>query len=305
MNEQDITTTAADVDIDLDDVEAHGIKEVMVGLSAAAVLTGGVAAVVGGGSDGSGPSTAKARIAADNLGDVDGTGASASTSGTESAIDSSGVLGGTGVALGNDSVSLRSAHAIGGTVLDADADTADDDGDVTVSVNTGDLIDYGFDTAEGALRDARTTVRNVPGTISQTRSTVDTTISNTGQTVDRTVSDARATVRNTKATVNEVKDAAISDVNRTLDATLVFANDTVRGVEGTVNTLAGRVMPGASADIDASTLTGTVTITVGGEQVAKADVKNGTFTVSYTAPRADAPIQVHYTGPLGSIVRGL
>jgi len=300
MNEQDTTTTAADVDIDMDDVEAHGIKEVMVGLSAAAVLTGGVAAVVSAGSDGSTPSPAKARIAADNLSDVDGSGVTATTSGTGTSIDRSGVLGGTGAAVGNDSVSLRPATAIDGATIDDDVSSATLmnrlDGDVdSVVDDVRDLRDGAWDTAVDGVNDTRATVRSAPSTVdSQVR-----------QTRSATVAAAQTTVRDADAKVNQIEDALVSDVDKTLAGTLVLADGTIRGLEGTVTTLAGRVMPSASTNIDASTLTGTVTVSVGGEQIARADVKDGQFTLSYTAPRADAPIQVHYTGALGNLVQGL
>ncbi len=288
MNEQDITTSELAADIDADDVEAHGIKEVMVGLSAAAVLTGGVAAVVTAGSDGAGPSTAKARVAADNLGDV--ADISASTSGTDTSVGSVGVLGGTGVTLGNDTVGLRPSTSAGGTAIDGDvvdADVAGQDDDITVSVRTGTLLDS-----------TRTTVRTAPTTVSNA---VDGTTRTANQAVADTTAIAQSAVNQTVKTV----DQTVADVNKTLDATIVFAGDTTRGIQGTISTLTGKIMPGAEMRLDASALSGTITVTVGGNEIATADVQNGSFTVSYTAPQADLPVQVHYTSLLGSLSRVL
>lgn len=285
MNEQDINTQPADADIDLDDVEAHGIKEVMVGLSAAAVLTGGVAAVVNSG-DGPGASATKARISADH--DLGAADLSASTSGVDAAAKTDGVLGGAGAAADSSSVSLRPSTSAAGTTLNNDV--VDDD--ISVSVNAGDIkVDTGdtLDTARGAVADTRATVRNAPRTAT-------TTVSNVGATADKAISD-------TKVQATATTNRTIKAADKTLDATIVFANDTVRGIEGTVSTLTGRIMPSAGMGVNADDLTGWVTLSVGGNQIARVAVNDGSFTVSYTAPSVDAPIQVHYTGPLGTLDR--
>jgi len=292
MNE-DITVVPSDVDVD--DVEAHGIREVMVGLSAAAVLTGGVAAVVTAGD--SPGSTNRASISADALGtDLGDTELAASSSDSTAKLDS---------AAGSAATSATSRKAGAVTAGDAHAALADSD-DVSAPTflgrtleRTDDIVDDGVSwarevrgdavdttratarTARDAVRDARTTVRNAPAT------------------AVNSVQQAQTTSVGELPSVNEVlsdTQSVVSGTVRSVDATIELAGDLVRGIEGTATTLVASIQPSVGSGIDLESTSGWVTISVGGEEIARAQVREGQATVSYQAPRADMPVTVSFTG---------
>ncbi|HVE99273.1 MAG TPA: hypothetical protein VNA12_08845 [Mycobacteriales bacterium] len=286
MNETD-TSAVVPGEADFDDVEAHGIKEVMVGLSAAAVLTGGVAAVLA--DEGARGSTGRASISADAPG-TDISGADLAAAGTDVA--------------GADAVAPRAAStttdraSVLGTRMSADTavDEADDDVkapsflgsqldrsdaalDSTVSW-TRDVRDNTVGTTRATVREAQTTVRSAPGTA-----------------IDAVedVRDVTVKIPSVSEVRNDVRETTTS-VSRAAESTIVLTGDLVRGVEGTATTTIARVQPAVGSSIDAETATGWVTVSVGGEEIARAEVRDGQATLSYTAPRADAPITFAFTG---------
>ncbi|HVF21021.1 MAG TPA: hypothetical protein VNA14_12385 [Mycobacteriales bacterium] len=287
MNETDITVVPSEVDVD--DVEAHGIREVMVGLSAAAVLTGGVAAVVtaGDGQGGGSRSTITAGASGIDASDADLAAASSDAAGA-----SMSTAGAVGRAAGP-------ATSITSSTARMDAVAIDEADDVSASST---FLGRNLDRADRITDASVGVVREVSDdAVDATRTTL--------QITSPTVSDARTTVRNAPSTVTSsaqaVSSAAISlptvaDVvtaaDRSVDATLEVVAGSVRGIEGTASTLIARLAPQVGMGLDASSASGWVTLSVGGEEIARAQVQQGQASVSYTAPRADLPITVSFTG---------
>lgn len=292
MNEID-TIGAVSGETDIDDVEGHGMKEVMVGLSAAAVLTGGVAAVVSSGGDG-GASRGRATISADTL---DEAASEADASGVDRASARSGSIGGHAVRAGS-SANGGDVASVLGTRISASSASLDDEDDVTAATFLGsrfDRLDGMVDRTVDWTRDVR---RDAVATTRQAVSDVRTTVKNAPATADRLVQatvnppSVSDTVAQARSTVRE----ASAEARRQVDGTIVVAGDLVRGVEGTAMTTIARIQPGVGASFDVATATGWVTVSVGGEEIARAQLKDGQATLTYQAPSADLPLTVALSG---------
>lgn len=289
MNENEITTGAA-VD-DIDDVEAHGMREVVVGLSAAAVLTGGAAAVMssqGSGSGGTGTINATRAIDADADRVADGTSVAsrgvagpASFSRPDASVDS---LAGTGVDAATD--------ALRGTT-----DAADD----VVSPNRTfmDRVDDRVDGTVDRARDVRDSVVKTAGNV------VDTTRATVREEAREAVAAVREAPQTAQTTVRDLSSGTITTPNvkeiaqstrRTVDATIALAGDTVRGISDGVMTTVARVQPGVGGEVSPQDASGWLTVTVGGQEIARAEVKDGQASVSWQAPSADLPVTFSYSG---------
>ncbi|HVE64742.1 MAG TPA: hypothetical protein VNB94_13200 [Mycobacteriales bacterium] len=296
MNEYDINPDAAAEDID--DVEAHGMREVMAGLSAAAVLAGGAAAVVaqqgeasGGGGTSSRINATKAIDAQDQAGNL------------ARAADS---------AAGGGSVSVNGPASFQATTPDAGAvadvaggsatsvvDAADDD---IVAPNRGGLVARTGGFVGDAIQDVRDVRASAAGSVSDL-------VDGTVDTADQAVSDTRATVRQSPTTVrrgvanvqsgtvttpnvNQVADTARAAV----DSTLVLAGDAVASITGGVMNTIARVQPAVGGEVDIQEVSGWVTVSVGGQEVARAEVKDGQASLSWEAPSTGLDVTFHYTG---------
>ena len=291
MNTTD--TTGLQSDIDVDDVEAHGIREVMVGLSAAAVLTGGVAAVVNAG-DGPGSSD-RASITADaKAGDL------------ADANFTTADLAGTSVAIGGTSVDAANAAAdaatdvLGTKLSGSRASTADAAADVDEATERSSYLGSRLDRADALLDRSVDWARDVrDDSIDTARDAVETsrtTVRETRSTVRNAPQTAMTAARETVGTVRDLQKDVVDNTVERLDATIVLVGDAVRGVEGTVNTVVAQIQPGVGSDFDASTASGWVTISVGGQELARAQVTEGQATLSYQVPSADVPLTVTFAG---------
>ncbi|HVE98010.1 MAG TPA: hypothetical protein VNA12_02395 [Mycobacteriales bacterium] len=286
-NEKPIGAAAEDVD---DDVDAHGMREVVVGLSAAAVLTGGAAAVMGGEDGGKGGASS---IHATNP--IDG-----GDAGPDLTAATGGDIGGATSFTPARAAGSLTQDAVGATTdaVQGTTDAADDD---VVSPNRN-LMDRVDDRVDGSLDRARdlrdSAVTTAGNTAQETRKTVNQEVRDAVTAVHEAPQTARSAVQDlssgtvTTPSVREISETATSAV----DATLVLAGDTVRKVTGGAMTTLARVQPGVGSNVDVKDASGWVSVTVGGEEVARAEVKDGQASLSWEAPSADAPVTFHYSG---------
>ena len=291
MSENENTVDPA-VD-DLDDVEAHGMREVAVGLSAAAVLTGGAAAVIN--SQGSGDGGSRS-IQATHAIDAEKRGVTTDTS----AASGGGAVGGPAsiTPAGGASESLAQGGVDAATsAVQGTADTADD----VVSPNRTFMgrVDDRVDATVDQARDVRdNAVAYAEDTADAARATIKEEVRDAGAAVRQAPQTVRTAVEDLASgtvTTPNVRDVAQS-ARKTVDATLVLVGDTVRGITDGAMTTIARVQPGVGSDVDVKDASGWVTVTVGGEEVAKAEVKDGQASVTWQAPSGDAPAVFTYSG---------
>lgn len=290
MNEQDVNPgTAADGDT-LDDVEAHGMKEVVAGLSAAAVLAGGAAAVVAhqGNDSGGGANRIEATSTLGGASD-------SALLDTPAGLSAPGSA--TSISLPSAAVSDLASSALG-TTADVAAEVDDD----VVSPNrptTMDRADSYVDGRVDQVRDLRDSV------LDTTSNVVDASVG----TVRETVREGQAEVRETRGTASETVQRArqgtvstpevrdvVSDARAKVDATIVLAGDTVRAVEGMTTSTIARIQPGVGSNVSIEDMSGWVTVSAGGQTLARVEVKDGQASVSWEAPSAELPVVVHYSG---------
>ncbi len=262
MNDQEIPNDdVTDVE-DIDDVEPHGLKDVMVGLSTAALVTGGVAAVAT-----TQDATARPRHiqVADSphlaMADAD-VQASAAVSAPGTPDEFTGTS--------DQHLKIQPAISARGTVLYGAGDDVPED-DVSAPTLLGDAMDR-----------ADAVVDNLDRTRDLRNAAVD---------VVR-VSMAAA---HTSAHTVPVHDTAADTVKK-VDAAIVLAEDVVRGIEGAATSTLVRVQPQAGAGLNTHGATGWVSVSAGGEEIARGEVKDGRATVSWQTPHADVPLTLHYSG---------
>jgi len=289
MNEQNVNPTPEDGD--LDDVEAHGVREVVAGLSAAAVLAGGAAAVVsqqhdspGGANRTSITEAVHTELAAADQATTTTASSGAATASSGAATDTTSAGGAAG-AMVTDSVDAA------GQIAEDLADPASPNRDSTVNRvdrYVDDRVDDVRDLRDASLDTARSTIEGVD------------------QLAADSIATARSAVRKAPSTVRGAAAASVGetpDVRETvrsaaqkIDAAIVLAGDAVRGIEGTASRAVAHIQPGASMGVDAEQASGWVTVTAGGQTLARVEVRNGQATVEWTTPSADLPVTIHYSG---------
>ena len=287
MNEiQNTTGAAAD---DFDDVEAHGMREVVVGLSAAAVLTGGAAAVLSSQAADSGKGTIHATQA------LDATELRATDDASAKTRDAAGPASITG-SDGAGSITTAGVDA----KVDAVRGTTDAADDLVSPNRT--FLQRVDDRVDGIVDDGRAVrdnaVRSAGAIADDTRTAVKEQVRQAGATVNEAPQAVRSAV--SEATGTSVTVPSVGEIKQTsrqaVDATLVVTGDTVRTVAGGLASAIARVQPAVDGDVDLRDAGGWVTVSVGGEEVARAEVKDGQASLSWQAPSADLPVTFTYTG---------
>ena len=287
MNHNDVNPTAAD---GLDDVEGHGMREVVAGVGAAAVLAGGAAAIVAHQQGGSGSDqsitatdtlTPDATTPDSSPVDLATEGARAGRTTVDAAAHLIGTAAGTSTArvLGtaqsaDDAVSPNRVGLMGR--VDGYVDDRVDD---VRDLRDGALrsVEWTVDTARDTARSAGTTVRTLPGT------------------ARGAVEDALEAVRSGTITTPRIQ-GTVDQARATVNAALLLAGDTVRGVQGTAMTTIARIQPEVGADVDLAEASGWITVSAGGQTLARAEVKDGQASVSWEAPAINVPVTLHYSG---------
>ncbi|HVF18800.1 MAG TPA: hypothetical protein VNA14_00970 [Mycobacteriales bacterium] len=295
MNENENPTDGT-VD-EIEDVEAHGMREVVVGLSAAAVLTGGAAAVIsaqGSGQGGSSTIHATDAIAAESLADDDVK------------------IGALGSDVGGPA-SFRSAGASGGAVAQISASTdalqdAADSADDVASPNRGlvartnDRVDSTVDRArelrDAALDTAGNTVAAARTTVKEEVRDAGTAVRTAPQTAGSAVDNLRTGTVTTPGVGQTVRSAGttVRSAGTTVDSTITLVGDSVRSAVGGAQTTIARIQPGVGSGVNVKDASGWVSVTVGGEEIARAEVVDGQATVSWEAPSVNLPVTFHYSG---------
>jgi hypothetical protein len=260
-NDELIPTQSTDVD-DIDDVEGHGLKEVVVGLSAAAVLGGGVAS------------------AASSIPPI---GDGLKTPGAVMSV----------VQGAQDDVTKVTSPTLKGVERTADGATT------TVDRTADRATDAAVDTATDAVRtvdgiaaDAITGLRPVLDdpdryAIDTARSVANPTMSTVNATAKTATDTATSTVRTADGLAADTLTAADATAKwglRVIDATTKATGDRattiVLGLQGSDADFGG-----SAASKDAW-----VVAKVGDEVIAKSDCDNGTWTLTIESKHLDSPI---------------
>lgn len=243
------------LDDDLD-VEGHGLKEVAAGLSTAAILASGGAAVMhaagsSGGIDATihaGPASVSVQADPSQAQDVT-QGAVAQAHTTEAAAAQAAHDATTSVSLPNNpppNVAGTAAHAVG---------------------NVSNTVSH---------------------TVARAESTVAGDVAKVKATADNDVAAAVTAVHTTQGQVQQVAGAVTTAAHQTethavttLHATMHEGHDAVAGAKSAVVNLS---KPGANGSVNATDATGTVTVSDNGVVVGTATLTNGTATLHWTAP---------------------
>lgn len=265
MNEQQLTPE------ELEDVEAHGLKEIAAGIAAVgAISTGGAAMAAM-----SGPAIPPAPIVEQARDDALG-----------AAGHATGALG----QLGRDAGTLaehatENARGIADPLVLAAQNTVTDTGR------------FATDTVES-------TRVAVDRAVDETVGNIDTFVNDTARfattTANATLATAATTLSSTKATV----DRTVAPIQRTIESTTTGAVATALTVVNTVEDLANHWtvnvgVLGASAKAEGSLThpSGTVTVSDGmGGILATADIKDGHATLTFETPAAGGSFTLHYPG---------
>lgn len=265
MTEQQLTPEQ------LEDVEAHGLREIAVGIAAAGVMGSGGAALAAA----SGPSIPPVPIVEQARDD-----AMAAAEHATGAVSQ----------LGRDAGTLAehataNAHGIVDPVVLAAQNTA------------ADTVRF----AEDTVSRTRTAVdRTADAAISNVDRTIDSTARYATSTASSTVATVTSTVTATKDTVNRT----VAPIQRTVESTAQSAIASALTVVRTVEDLADRwtVEVGVlGAEVSArGSLTnpsGTVSVSDGmGRVLATADIRDGHATLSFDTPAASGSLTIHYPG---------
>jgi hypothetical protein len=255
------TQDAPEID-ELDDVEGHGLKEVVVGLSAAAVLGGGVASAASAippiGDDMKTPGAAAAvvqgaqddvnTVTAPVVTQVDRTVASAT--GTTAKT----IAGATTVAKGAvttvDNLTADTVTQVGGTVRDV----------------ASDPVGYATDATRPSVQKAGSTADRV-GDLA-----IDLTVT--------TIKDATATVDSTLDSAFSTASTTLRVVTATADSTTDTTTDIVLGLQGS----------DADAGAQAQSKDAWLVAKVGNEVVGSAQMDGGQWTVTIDSRHLSSPI---------------
>lgn len=262
------TQDALEID-ELDDVEGHGLKEVVVGLSAAAVLGGGVASAassippIGDGMKTPGAAAAVVQGVQDDVGTV--------TAPVAKQVDRT-VAGAQGTAtttVAGAQGTVATTYAGAAAVAKGAVTTVDDLAADTITQVGGTVRDVASD-PDGYATDA-------------TRPTVQ----KAGSTADRTIDLTVTTVKDTAATVDATLDSALSTaattlkvVTATADSAAATTTDIVLGLQGS----------DAGAGANAQSKDAWLVAKVGNEVVGSAQMDGGQWTVTIESRHLSSPI---------------
>lgn len=251
------TQDAPEID-ELDDVEGHGLKEVVVGLSAAAVLGGGVASAassippIGDGLKTPGAAAAVVQGAQDDVGTI--------TAPVVTQVDRT-------VA---STTSTTAKTLAGATTVAKGAVTTIDNLAADTITQAGDLVREVASDPVGYATDAtRPTVQKVDSTADRT---IDLTVS--------TVQDATATVDATLDSAFSTASTTLKVITATADSTAATTTDIVLGLQGS------DVDAGAKAQSKDAWLVAKV----GNEVVGSAQMDGGQWTVTIESRHLSSPI---------------
>jgi hypothetical protein len=255
----------------VDDVEAHGLKEIAAGIAAVgAVSTGGAAMAAM-----SGPSIPPAPI----------------------------------VQQARDDVTTMAGHATGAAnTLAGDAGRAANNTATNTVTAAHDVADPWVGFAQRTAADAQDTI---DGTVAQSVGSIDRAVGDAGRLATSTANSAVSTVNATATTAQrtatkavDTASATVRNTTATVDRTAASAAATAMTVVRTVQDLANHWtvnvgVAGAAAKA-AGSLTnpsGTVTLTDStGGVLASADIHDGNATLSFVTPAGGGTFTLHYPG---------
>lgn len=254
MTEQKLTPE------ELEDVEAHGLKEIAAGIATVGAMSTGGAAFAAM----SGPAIPPAPIVQQARDD-----AMTAVGHAQEAADT----------LSRD-VNNLATNAVTNTrgVVDP------------IVVNTMTLADE-------TLREANATLTSTRNTVDRTTTAA---IGSIDEAVDSTARYATATVNATRGTAESTLATAERTVGETVTSAAATAISVVRSVQDLANhwnVEVGVFGAEASAEGSISTPSGTVSVADGsGSVLATADIRDGRATLSFNTPPAGGTFTVHYSG---------
>lgn len=282
---------------EMDDVEAHGLKELGAAVGAAAVIAGGVAAMTvdsgtasaAGGAGAGIHSVTQAPEASANVGST-----GASVSDIAAKVDAA-------VAKTTADVSdvARRVSPAAGAAVKAVGDAASHT--VHASVNAlGTKLDVTADTKalDNAVDLTDSAVGGVAATVNKTVDNVKSTVSKTVDQVNKTVDAAKTTVKTTTGKVTGAVKGTLGAATTTVknvESSAIHIVSGVRLVNG--NWTIGFKILGTDVHTNALNPTGLVTITdAAGHVVGSTTMHNGAGTIEIANASSGAVFTLHYPG---------
>ena len=256
---------------DEDDVEAHGLKEMAVGLSVAATIGGAAAAV---GTQALQPQVKLPGFVQQAVSDANELAGNAADGATEFAQDSVGSTRDFAGGVAGDAIDM--AGNVASTTIS------------TVNQKVNQNLDRATEIADGALSTAGSHVDTTFDTAGNTR---DMALDLTGD----VASTASTVAGNTARTAKEAATDAAIGTTKTAIEVVGYARSVVGGWSMDVKVLGGNVHAGG----DALAPSGTVTVTDSkGNVVTSATLKDGKCTLHLQGAGADASYTLNYGGDL-------
>lgn len=265
MTEQQLTPE------ELEDVEAHGLKEIAVGIAAAGVMGSGGAALAAM----SGPSIPPVPI----------------------------------VEQARDDAMAAAGHATGAVgQIQRDAGTLAEHATSNARDIADPLVLAAQNTAADTVRFAEDTVTSTRATVDRTADAaignIDRAVDSTARYATSTASSAVATATSTVTSTKDTVDRTVAPIQRTAESTVETAAATALTVVRSVEDLAnhwtvdvGVLGVSASGEGSVTHPSGTVSVSDGmGGILASADIHDGRATLTFETPAAGGTFTLHYPG---------